>query len=446
MKIIMYAWFIGYYNKEMDGCVRSMASKSGWPERIVFSLSLLHLFVLPWQASIPFVDGAQRVGAFLALLLSGAWFALILYRRTVRRPHAFHFAFAVFIGMHMISVLWTVDMTRTAESILLFAMVGCMVYVYWDLYDNRPTIEFGLQALLLGIFVAAILVLLVYTTTSDQILRRGFGFTNFNATAISRKFVFGLPIAAFLYYSADQFRSIPWKLINASYLPVGTAAIIVTGSRQAFVLLVVLIIVLWIAFVYYRKQLYRSYPKTVILTIISTLSIAFATPQIHRFEIFERILTIRSIVQEGTLNNRVLIWDAAFDAIGYQPWIGTGSGTFPSVIGSFLIANGHDLDDFLSVIYPHNIFIGTMAEVGIIGLIALTAALLIVVREIISSNNFLFTGAIILSWFILGMVADLHHYMIPWLLLVFLLVIASAPGKTRYWTVKDVKSTVRHLR
>jgi O-antigen ligase len=423
-----------------------MVGKPSWPERVVFLLSLLHLFVLPWQASIPLVDGAQRVGAFLALVLGGAWFAVVTYRRVVRRPHAFHLAFAVFIGMHIISVLWTVDMTRTAESVLLFAMVGCMVYIYWDLYDNRLAIEFGLQALLLGIFVAAILVLFVYATTSDDIFRRSFGFTNFNATAISRKFVFGLPIAAFLYYGADRFRTIPWKLINASYLLVGTAAIIVTGSRQAFVLLVTLAIILGIAFVYYRKQICRSYPKTAILTIVSALSIAFITPQIHRFEIFERILTIRSIVQEGTLNNRVLVWEAGFDAISYRPWVGTGSGTFPSVIESFLIANGHELDDFLSVIYPHNIFIGTMAEVGIIGLIALTAALLIVVREIIGSNNFLFAGTIMISWFILGMVADLHHYMIPWLLLVFLLAITSAPGKTRYWTVEDVKSTVRHLR
>lgn len=428
----------------MDTQIRRMAGDSGWPENVVFSLSLLYLFVLPWQASIPFVAGAQRVGAFFALLLCGAWFVLVIHRRAIRKPHPFHLVFAVFIGMHVLSMLWTVDVARTTESVLLFAMIGSMTYVYWDLYDTQSAIEFGLQALLLGIFVAAVLVLVVHVTSSGHISRRDFGFTNFNATAISRLFVFGLPIAAFLYVSSEGLRSTVWKTLNASYIPVGTGAIIVTGSRQAFVLLVALTVLFVFMLVYKWNRIYNQHPRTTVLMLASLPGVAFVAPQLGRFELFERFFTIRSAIQEGTLNNRVLLWEAGVDAIVHQPWIGTGSGTFPTIIESYLIANGHNLDDFLSVIYPHNIFVGTAVETGVIGLVALTVSLLIVAREVINADeSTLFTGTLLLSWLVLSTVADLQNYVIPWLLLALLLAILSVSERSRYWTTSDAKAATR---
>ena len=421
----------------MTAYIRNAAGSSGRPERIVFSLSLLYLFVLPWQASIPFFEGDKIVGVTLAFLLAGAWFLLVLYRRTVRRPHIFHIMFAVFTGLHVLSILWSVDFSRTILSIPFFIMVGSMMYIYWDLYDTRSAVEYGLQALLLGIFVTAVLVLIAYITASGDINRRNFGFTGFNATEISRIFVFGLPITVFLYYSADQFQPVPWKLINAGYIPIGVAAIIVTGSRQSFVILILLIIIIFFIILYHWRTIYKQYPKTISLICASVVLGVYTFPRFSDLAIFERFFTTTTVIQNGTLNNRTNIWEAGLAVINNRPWVGAGSGTFPSIIEPALTSNGIDVETLPPDIYPHNVFLGTAAEIGFIGLSFLLLSLLIIIYEISTEREFiLFTSIIILIWIALSLVADLHLYAISWMVLAMLLPLLALTSEPQYWRLQ----------
>jgi O-antigen ligase len=147
-----------------------------------------------------------------------------------------------------------------------------------------------------------------------------------------------------------------WSLACAAYVPLAAFAVLVTGSRAALAAMVP-----GLAYLFYlltRRHKGVSVGTLVGLAAIGVLSIPFVPAQV-----LLRLEGTDAAIRAGNLNERETIWSEAFRLIREHPIQGSGGGAFrAAAVG----ANKA----------PHDLALGLLAEVGVIGF-GLFAAMLV---------------------------------------------------------------------
>jgi O-antigen ligase len=161
--------------------------------------------------------------------------------------------------------------------------------------------------------------------------------------------VLGLPMAWYLSLSQPQRRfTWAWQL----YVPIGCAAILLTGSRGAFVAaLVTLASMPWAL-----SRLGLRTKAAVYALLVA--SIMLATGFVPK-AILERMGSTRADMAAGYFGGRGAIWKAGLQLVHEHPIAGAGAGTFAAGVAPIL--GGHSRAS-------HDAFLSILVEEGIVGL------------------------------------------------------------------------------
>jgi O-antigen ligase len=316
--------------------------------RITFVLSLILAFMIPWEGVIRTAslgNGTKITGFVVAAM----WFATIIVTRQVRKPVPFHLALYLFVLWNALSVFWSSDPGDTVGHVITWVQLLVMALIWWDLYTTEASILAGLQAFVLGAYVAVGSAIANYFSgyqfynhyerySAGETNPDGFGFI----------MALGIPLAWYLSMPRhrNQFENV-LRVINYVYIPTALLGIALSGTRTALIASIP-------GMIFGLATMTRIRLSTRIVTVLFlALVIYIMVPQLQHQRSFQRLGTTATELTEGDLNNRTNNWREGFAAFADHPILGVGSSMYPSVNRWGKAA--------------HNSYLSILVEVGLIG-------------------------------------------------------------------------------
>src|SRR5713101_8011575 len=190
------------------------------------------VFILPWEEVIrlPVFGSLPHLVGVVAL---GVGVLHILARRRFRTLSWFHLFGALFVLWSGLSGFWSIDPEATQHRFMTYLQLAVSVWLIWELAWTPERRQALLQAYVLGASVAAVGTVYSYLSgvpfAADPVR---FTALNENPNYFGLTLVFGLPMAWYLSLAQPQQR-VAWRC--QLYIPLGITAILLTGSRGAFV-------------------------------------------------------------------------------------------------------------------------------------------------------------------------------------------------------------------
>lgn len=376
---------------------------------LAFALSLVFIFSIPWEGVIehPTLGSATKVIGFA---LAAVWAASVVMRGRLRKPGPFQIAVYFFVLWNAASVFWSADPDSTTVQVGRWVQLLIMVFIWWDLYTTRTALLAGLQAFILGEFVAIGSAMTNFITgnafyshyqrfsQSDQSNPDGFGVI----------LVLGIPVAWYLASSKNTFKmSHVLKFVNYAYIPAAFFGITLSGTRTALIASIV-------GTVFGLASLTRlRLAARVTIILVLTAVILTLLPRVQTLRSFQRFSTTVAEITEGDLNNRTNNWVEGLVTFAEHPLLGVGSSMYRSVNSLGKLA--------------HNSFISVLVELGLIGFALFGIILTIAVLQALSQptkwdSSFWLT--VLLTWAICASSLTYEYRKATWLFLSF--VAASA--------------------
>ena len=353
--------------------------------KITFWLSLILIFVIPWEDSLT-VSTIGSIARLLGLGVAGLWFWTILSEGHFRKFHLFHAIVLLFFLVNIISYLWSSNTDRTYERIKTYSQIFLLMLILWELYQKPANLRAGLQAYILGAYVAITSTIINYINgiTAENYEVR-YSATGVNAVDLVVILLLGLPLAWHLFVTADKKKNRMQRVINILYIPLAVFATFLTGSRTGlFAIIPAVIFIFWP-----KRANFGRLVQSFIVLVFLLLVLWSLMPA----SIISRLATASSSISSADLGSRVPLWRDAFALFVAHPFFGNGSGTLYTTIGSD----------------AHNIFISILAETGLLGIILFLSIMAIVFNAIVKLPKeysgvwmaiffILLIGSSLLSW------------------------------------------------
>jgi O-antigen ligase len=324
--------------------------------RASFVLLWAFVFIVPWEKSftIPLVGSLGRLAGLVAL---GTATLYVLLQGHIRRPGWFHIATVVFVSWAALSMLWTVDAPATSIRVRTYLQLAVFVWLIWELAVTEGRQLALLQAYVLGAYVNAFSTFREYLATAGLNEDR-FAGLGYNPNDLG--FILTLAIPAAWYLSLRDTRpAMVW--INRLYVPIGMLAIVLTGSRGAFVpAIVALMFIPWSS-----RKLPWGTRAAVYVAAIGTLYLASVFVPAPTWE---RLASTGQQIETGDFSGRADIWRAGVRVVLDHPVAGVGAGAFGTAVDPILRA----------MRASHMAYLSVLAELGVVGL-ALFATLFITI-------------------------------------------------------------------
>jgi O-antigen ligase len=332
---------------------------------IAFWLSLLLIFTIPAESLIE-SESFGTMSKLIGFLLAAFWMGTVVITNKIRKPSPFHIVFIVFALWHIVSVFWTIDFNKTQVRLLTYVQLIALAYILWDLYTTPEALKAGLQAYVLGAWMSIGSLGSNYirgaTSTYTRYTAAGFGEGN-----IGIILVLGIPIAWYLIMSKGHSKLARFLTVaNYVYIPAAVFGILLTGSRAS-------LITSGFAFLYILSSSKRLKLPARVLICVALVFALYGVYTIVPDGVLQRLGTARESVASGDLNGRVEIWRAGLDVFSEHPLLGIGTNAFPSAIELGKAA--------------HNTYLSILVEVGIIGFVLFTVAMVITVYNVVGQPN-----------------------------------------------------------
>lgn len=315
---------------------------------VAFWLSLIVIFIIPWENSIT-VAGLGTLVRVAGFFVAAFWCLTVLATGQVRKPHPFHVVMLLFVVWNVASAFWSLGLPETIERIVTYLQLFILVWILWDLYATPQALKAGLQAYVLGAYVSIGSIVASYLAdqaSGSPSLSRYTG-AGLNANTLAMILALGIPVAWHLALSAGGGkRRALLRLANLAYIPAALFAILLTASRTGL-----LVAVLACLFVLATFPWLRRFPR--VLLSVALIGALFALyPHVPQTS-FDRLSTVGTSIAAGDLGGRVAIWREGLAAFVERPLLGVGSGAFPVAVESGKVA--------------HNTFLSVLVELGVIG-------------------------------------------------------------------------------
>jgi O-antigen ligase len=315
---------------------------------ITYALSLAFVFTIPWEGVE--VSGLGTIAKPLGFVVALLWLATVVITGKLRKPGPFQVLVLLFVLWSAISVFWSADPGNSVGHVMTWTQLLVLVFILWDLYTTQTAVVAGLQAYVLGAWVAigsAVANYLAgnaYYTHYDR-----FSSGDTNPDGFGFILALGIPVAWYLASrkSTSKIETI-LKVVNYAYLPAALIGISLSGTRTALVATIP-----GMAFGLASLTRLRLWARTAIFLALS-LAVLLVLPYLQTLTSFQRFSTTTTELTQGTLNERTDIWSDGFDSFAEHPLIGVGTNMFRSVNRLGKVA--------------HNSFISVLVEVGLIGL------------------------------------------------------------------------------
>ncbi len=302
--------------------------------------------MIPWENMITTGTSVTTGARIVGVLVAAFWVGTVVFTGRFRKPHPFHIVVYLFLIWNAMSFFWTVDVDLTVARLQTYFRLAVMVLILWDLYKTSAALNAGLQAYVLGAYVAIGGTVVNYLIDGDQGARR-FAATGFDANNLGVILALGIPVAWYLAISENNSkRAYLSKSLNYAYLPAALLAILLTASRGTLIaILPAFVFVIWSLrrFSFFQRVLGSA------VLVSALLALQPLVPQAS----FQRLATIRTSIESMDLGGRVDIWREGMTVFSEHPLLGVGSGAFRSAM---------ELGKA-----PHNSFLSVLVEIGIIG-------------------------------------------------------------------------------
>jgi O-antigen ligase len=315
---------------------------------IALAISLLLSFMIPWEGVIR-VAGLGNGTKILGFVLTAFWVVTILSTKRLRKPAAFQIVFYLFVIWNAITAFWSANPDETIAFVSTYAQLLILALIWWDLYTTRASILAGLQAYVLGAYVSAGGAIANFFTGNsfyDHYDRYSPGETNPDGFGFIM--VLGIPVAWYLATTLNNTRfSSLFRLLNYAYIPTALLGIALSGTRTALVAAVP-------AMIYGLSTMTRVKLWARIAIFLLFAAAAFIlVPRLQEQRSFQRLGTTTTELTEGDLNNRTNNWREGLATFAEHPFVGVGSGMYPTVNSWGKAA--------------HNTFLSILVEAGLIG-------------------------------------------------------------------------------
>ena len=315
---------------------------------ITFALSLVLIFVIPWEGVVR-LSGLGTAAKLIGLAVAVFWVATVIITGRLRKLAPFHIALCLFVLWNAVSVFWSTNPNRTVDHVVTWVQLLGLVFILWDLYTTRAALLAGLQAYVLGAYVAFGSALANYSSgavfytyydrfSSGDTNPDGFGFI----------LALGIPVAWYLAAQKSTTKmSRLLKLVNYAYIPAALLGLALSGTRTALIATIP-------AMAFGLASLTRlRLAARVAIFLLLTSAILILLPHVQTLTSFQRLGTTGTELTEGDLNNRTVNWGQGLAAFAEQPLTGVGSNMYRSV-------------NILGKV-AHNSYLSVLVELGLIG-------------------------------------------------------------------------------
>jgi len=366
--------------------------------RVAFWLSLILVFMIPWENMITTGTTVTTGARLFGLLVAGFWAGTVVSTGRFRKPHPLHVAAFLYVLWNAMTLFWTADVGRTAGRLQTYIQLLTMAIILWDLYTTPEALRAGLQAYVLGAWVAIVGTLANYLTNRGADGIR-YAATGFNENYVGAIMALGIPVAWYLSFSEGRGpqRSV-LRLLNNAYLPMAVLAILLTGSRAATLATVPALL-----FIVWSLSHVRVVQRAIIFAALAS-ALLVLPPLVPQLSL-ERLASTRTSAGSIDLGARAEIWRDGIGVFLEHPLLGVGSGAFrpASELGRA----------------PHSSFLALLAELGIIGFGVFAMILIVAVyyaryQPKLRSRLWL---AVLLVWATHSLAHDYLHYKPTWLFL-----------------------------
>lgn len=312
---------------------------------IAFWLSLILVFTIPWQSIVNF-PGLGRVSKVAGLLAMGSWVLMVAVTGRIRKPRPFHVIILLYFLWNIVTVFWSIDPETTLTAIESSLQMAGFTLILWDLYTTSEAVRAGLQAYVLGGYVAVASTVANYLAGSEAVYGR-YSASGTHPNSLGFALALGIPLAWHLAASGGKGKKNQvLRLVNYAYVPAAIFAISLTATR--FALLATLP-----TFLFGIGTFVRLKPLSRVLIFVILAGALFALPLVIPQSSLQRLATTADEISSGDLNGRVAIWREGLAVFAAHPLLGVGSAAFHSAIESGRSA--------------HNTFLAVATELGLIG-------------------------------------------------------------------------------
>lgn len=381
--------------------------------RIVYWLSLVFIFMIAWEGVIQ-IPGIGTAATLMGLTVGACWLATVVITGRIRKPDPFLIATCIFVLWNALSVLWSADPGVSIGHVMTWTQSLGLVFVLWDVFRTRAAVMAGLQAYVLGAYVAVFAAVANYSASNafyTHYDRYSPGHTNPDGFGFI--IVLGIPVAWYLAGRASSSKMRPlFRLANYAYIPAAFLGLALSGTRTAAVAALV-----GTAFGIGSVTRLRPFARVAVLVVLS-LAIYALAPVVEPLSSFQRLGTTGAEVTQGDLNGRIDQWRQGLASFTEHPLLGVGTNMYRSVNSLGKEA--------------HNSFVSVLVELGLIGLVLFGVILAIAVFHAVRlaswDRNFWLT--VLLVWTIGASTLTWEYRKTTWLFLT-LLVASSANARSR---------------
>lgn len=316
---------------------------------IALALSLVFIFLVPWEGMVRLPLGT--FARFTGTILGVFWLGTILVTGRVRKLGPFQVMVCLFVLWNILSVFWSENPNRSFAHSRTWAQMFLLVVILWDLYTTRASLLAGLQAYILGAYVAVGSAVYNYFTGKVYYTNyQRFSAGETNPDGFGFIVALGIPIAWYLAGSINnQGIGRFLRFLNYVYIPAALLGIALSGTRTALIASVV-----GMAFGLASLTRLRLIARIAIFVLLSSI-ILFILPYVQTLKSFQRLSTTGAELTSGDLNNRTNNWSEGLATFAERPLLGVGSNMYRSINSLGKVG--------------HNSFVSVLVELGLIGFI-----------------------------------------------------------------------------
>ena len=203
-------------------------------KHLAWQMSLVLIFVIPVENSI-MITNVGTLGRMVGMAVAVVWLLAVVIEGELRRPGLFHGLVTSYVAWVALSLFWTVDPTETFRTVRTYVQLLVFVFLLWDLYSTPTRIRAGLQAYVLGAYVAISSVVFNLLTGNTGSFNR-YTVEGFNADTAGLMLALGMPMAWGLgILQTREHRGGLLRWLNLAYMPLAFLGISLTATRTALI-------------------------------------------------------------------------------------------------------------------------------------------------------------------------------------------------------------------
>jgi O-antigen ligase len=331
--------------------------------------------VLPFDAVLAFgEESAFGMTRLLGLAVVAGWVAHVLFERQAVRLAPAGWIFVAYAGFAGLSLAWAADVGTTIRALVTLAQLLLFYVMISNALRTPAEVTRALDVLLISTAGLAFLVM-VETASVGGRAEFTFGGRTINPNYLAATLVF--PAVAAVGLGQGSGVAGMWRL--AAAVPI-VLALVMTGSRGGGVALAAGLL----AMAAFRPRLATT---LAVGTLVTALAAGAVVPRETLLEFRDRFAS----ADQDRLSGRMDIWRVALAMAEDRPLHGTAYGGFREAFYGYMIDT--PVDPYFARLHSrgdraaHSVYVGTLAELGVIGVGILIAGLAVHGRGLLQASR-----------------------------------------------------------